>query len=347
MLFAVPASGQEGGDLHLRAVFDRLSSPAPGVSVAVANAPPGPPAITVTNTSKTVFEVLGFDFEPFLRISSAGVQGNRASRAFYVTQDATGSGSIPSTAHAGAVPKWVALSRTGTWHWFEPRARWQKAIPAATLSARKPVTLGSWIVGARYDSAPVSILGRIVWKPVLGAVRVRFARPPTAVRGLRITLLQGALPGIAVTNDSGKLFEITGRDGAPFARVGPSGVDVNVESATWRDTMRLSGSAPKGTAWRHTQDAPVLAWLERRAAYFAEEPPRAVIESRRTAILLRWHVPATLDGAPKPIDGVTEWVPADRAGRPPKLAVVVAAGAAAIGVAFGAFRRRHSRAARV
>jgi len=308
LFWAGPALAQEGGDPHLRAAVDRISPDTPAITVTIANAPPAPPALTVTNTSTTILEIEGFDLEPFLRIGPGGVQGNKHSRAFYNSQDPTGSAGVPPEAKAGAIPAWVNLAKTPTWRWFERRAQWRNPVPGSVRETKTVATLGPWTVPARYGAQRISIEGHMFYKPTLGTILARLVRTPT---GIQVALGQGPVPGLVVTNPSQKTLEVTGRDGVVFARVGPRGVDVNVNSPTWRDTKKLAQPAPGAlVAFTHTQDQPVLSWLERRASYPSEDPPASVESGGKRVTLVRWSVPATLDGAAAPIDGVTEWIPA-------------------------------------
>ncbi|MFN2641085.1 MAG: hypothetical protein ABR548_04205 [Actinomycetota bacterium] len=342
-LLPMSSSGQEGGDPHVRAVLDRIAPPVAAVTVVVSSAPPAPPTFTATNTSATALDILGFDFEPFLRISAKGVQGNKTSRAFYVTQDPTGVSAVPPVAHAGAKPAWTQLSKANTWRWFEPRAQWRQVISPAIRKTKTSVTLGPWSIRARYGSTATTIEGHIVYKPTLGRLRAKLVEVPKSSPKLKVQVVQGTIPGIVVTNASGKVLEIAGRDDKPFARVGPQGVDVNVSSPTWRDTKNISGTAPSEPKWQHLQGSPVLAWLETRAQYPSEEPPRSLITKHVT--LLRWKIDATLDGAAVKIEGVTEWIPvAGLTSEAFPWPAVASIGAVVVGSAVGLFLLRRRRA---
>jgi hypothetical protein len=211
---------------------------------------------------------------------------------------------LPPSVRANAPPVWRTVASQPRWRWWERRAQWRSILPQGVGSSKVPVTLGPWSVPARYGSTLVRLTGTLLWKPLLGVFQARLTTVPPS--GVTIAMLQGPVPGLIVTNRSGDVLEVTSRDGATFARVGPAGVDVNLASATARDTPRFFALGTTG--WKHVQDAPVLSWLERRARYEGAEPvaPAAL---KRT-VFLRWTVGATLGGRPLPIAGVTEWIPA-------------------------------------
>ena len=84
---------------------------------------------------------------------------------------------------------------------------------------------------------------------------------------------------------------VVGALGEPFARIGPSGVEVNLHSPTWIDNARsrdqdVSGLVADPTAspaWTVAATQPSLAWLELRGQ---------VPEGRQRVV---WRIPIESD----------------------------------------------------
>lgn len=342
--FGLRLAAAEGNDPRVRAVVDAIEPAADGVSLTIRNAAPAPPELTVRNVSGKPLELIGYDFEPFVRIGPDGVFANRRSRTYYVTQDPTGTAAAPKDARAGAPPAWVRLGPGDGWRWFEGRAVWKQPIPQAIATGDQQATLGTWSLPAKLGGSAITFKGHTIFRPILGELRARLVRVEPAVEGLTVNVLQGPVPGLIAQNGSGQTVEITGRDGLPFARLSSAGVDVNLDSATARDNPRFGSTGASG--WVHVQDTQVLSWLERRAVYENEDPPG---DPRQPAELVRWEVPFTLGGSSKAtIRGVTEWQPLVSSATPPERsgssAFALAAAAVVILVfaatAIAGFRRR-------
>jgi hypothetical protein len=115
---------------------------------------------------------------------------------------------------------------------------------------------------------------------------------------------------------------VLGRDGEPFARVGPSGVEVNSHSPTWADNARaqdqdlaaaaalIDPSAPP--EWTPVSATPSYSWLEFRGLYERVRPPRRVLDRHKTAVLRAWTVPLEQSGRRVDVRGETVWKPVKR-----------------------------------
>ncbi len=321
LLASPPAGSHQVSDPHLHARFDGIAPDLPQVKVEVRNQPPSPPMIVLSNASQNVVEITGTGGEPMVRIGPKGVEVNRTSRTFYLSQDAIGEGGFPPSARPGAAPVWATVTTRPEWRWFERRiaAAGHKVAPEVLASAKRPVDLGSWSIPGRVGDAVFHIEGKLFWRPILGSIRSRVSAVQPKITGLEVRLLPGAVPGMFVANRTDKTLEISGRDGMAFARIGPSGVEINENSPTWRDTKNQPPAKSAEPSWKKQQETPLLSWLERRAAFESDDPPEIVEQSGRRLVLVTWTIGASLDRAPLRIRGVTEWVPIGKAtseGRP-------------------------------
>lgn len=296
-----------------------------------------PPLLVVRNATGRVLTILDDTGAPFLRARAGVVEGNVRS-AFL--GPAISPNAPASPAPAGPQPQWRKLGTGDTLRWYDVRAAYDEHAPA---DPAKAATLKRFTIPLLLDQERATIDGAVTWKPIRGTIQARFASTEPADPKIAVRLADGPIPAIQLTNTSGRTIQITGRDGAPFARIGPGGITVNVNSATYRDTRSQQADAlPAAPDWQ-PQSGTVLVWLERRAAYDGD-PPDDVVAARRPRTIGRWSVPGTIDGAPFAIRGTLRWIPAAAsAGTTPSRFpwIPVAAGAAvlAAGVALIARRR--------
>ncbi|MEI8337514.1 MAG: hypothetical protein WCG37_11715, partial [Actinomycetes bacterium] len=80
--------------------------------------------IELNNSGPNTVVVIGYDREPYLRISPSGVEVNRRSPATFLNRSATPSGSLPDGLNARATPLWESISKVPTARWHDHRAHW-------------------------------------------------------------------------------------------------------------------------------------------------------------------------------------------------------------------------------
>ena len=104
--------------------------------------------------------------------------------------------------------------------------------------------------------------------------------------------------------------------------IGPDGVEANRHSPTWIDNARardqdLAAAAAEADPdaapdWTLVSSAPSTSWLEFRGNYARGEPPRAVVDAKKTAVLRRWSVPIEQGERRVEVRGATIWRPGSR-----------------------------------
>jgi hypothetical protein len=345
-LFAAPTQAHSPFDPRIRVEVDGLSPASPDVRVVASFDVGGlPPRMTARNDGTAVLEIPAAGGEPLFRIGPDGSFGNVRSPSYRSAVDPFRVLGAPAT-KSGPGPDWRKLSADPIWRWYEDRANLHGRVPAAIAATAGPVDVARWHIPAKLGGKAISIAGRIVWKAPKGQIRARVLPPRWAPKGVEVTALQGPLPGLQVRNSTPVVFEILGRDNAPFARIGASGVDVNTQSVTWADSKGIPEPAGAGPRWRHETDLPVLIWVESRAAYGRSDPPEEVERGKKEQVLLRWEVPASLGGKHVVIQGETYWRPlgvaTKRSGAP--YVTIVALVILAAGAGYFV-RRRAGRAA--
>src|ERR1700712_5489494 len=126
---AVPTAAlAHQGNPNMKSVIRALTPHVPGVSLQVLG---GDDRFQLTNRSTQTVLVLGYDGEPYARLTPDGtVSVNHNSPAFYLTTDRYGAVIVPKTARASAAPNWQVLDKTGVFEWHDHRMHYMaRGVP--------------------------------------------------------------------------------------------------------------------------------------------------------------------------------------------------------------------------
>jgi len=315
---AAPAAAH-GSDPGVRTVLDTVEPQLLGVTMQVAASVTA--QLVVANPNPTELSVLDDGGQPFLRIGADGVLANLASPSWYLSNSPNGDATVPPDAQPGAPPRWARVSAEAAWGWFDHRLHpAPRGVPRATRHAHKTTTLGEWTIPFDFGGMPVTASGRVIYEPERGAVTARLRGPARPFRGVAVQLAPGRVPALFLSNRGSEAVVVLGRDGEPFARVGPDGVEVNRHSPTWADNARAQGQDLTVAAsivdpgappeWAAVTSAPSYSWLEFRGSYARDRPPRRVLDGHETAVLREWSVPIERGGRRVKVRGETIWKPA-------------------------------------
>ncbi|MEO6156647.1 MAG: hypothetical protein ABIQ39_03350, partial [Ilumatobacteraceae bacterium] len=113
-------------------------------------------------------QVDGYENEPYLRFSSAGVERNVHSPATYLNQNRYANVSVPATADAKAAPQWEHVSGSHTMRWHDHLTHWMAPVPPAVVQtdpSSTHVIIDRWQVPLLVDGHPVTVNGRLLWVP--------------------------------------------------------------------------------------------------------------------------------------------------------------------------------------
>ena len=183
--------------------------------------------------------VLGYQDNPYLRVSGGGVEQNILASDVYINRTRLGGGDIPKSADDAAAPKWVKISTDPVARWHDHRVHWMAAAPPEGVqrNRNKHQTVQRFEVTVRQGGTDHIINGRLDWVPgpsptpfvagavlvavllaLLGAVATR--RPGVDQFVIRLTIL---LLGLLVVADAihlaGIAFGVRGRVGGGLSRM--------------------------------------------------------------------------------------------------------------------------------
>ena len=152
-------------------------------------------------TGKTV-AVPGYDDEPYLRFLPGGeVDANANSPAKYLNEIRFGTPdtvTVPIAALKGGKPKWVKVSGSGSYKWFDHRIHWMEKQPPPVVRDRsKRTRIFDWKVPAKVGGTPVTVAGTLSWVPAsssssglsTGAI-IAIVAAALALLGLTLVLLR-------------------------------------------------------------------------------------------------------------------------------------------------------------
>jgi len=125
----------------------------------------GAQRLSVSVTGATQVEVLGYDGEPFLRLSGDGAWLNERSTT---TWSVAGARVLPASGLSErAAPRWKKVSDTGTWRWHDARTHWPGYAPPPPVQEHpdRRQQVGVWTLPILVAGHPGAITGRIDWIP--------------------------------------------------------------------------------------------------------------------------------------------------------------------------------------
>ena len=138
------------------------ADPAPG-GLQVQTLPGRLPGVFLSAPQDVPVAVEGRDGEPFLRITSAGVEVNTRSRTHVEDRQARGEvAGPPSPTPVFELVAPGALSYT----WLDARLRYPEDLPPAdVLRAGEPTVVQEWEVPVEVEGAPAALTGEVTWVP--------------------------------------------------------------------------------------------------------------------------------------------------------------------------------------
>jgi hypothetical protein len=164
-LVATAAGPAAAGDPFANYVTE-VTGIKPALPGVTATAPRDGADIEVTNTTATPLIVLGYQGEPYLKITDHGVWQNQLSPATYLNREYS-IDSIPGSVDTHKAPEWKNLSDGSTARWHDHRIHWMGAVEPPDVAGDKghPHLIKSWQIGLEYGTRKADIDGTLSWQP--------------------------------------------------------------------------------------------------------------------------------------------------------------------------------------
>jgi hypothetical protein len=278
-----------------RASLDALPSALQGVTVQLVDTLGA--QLVVDNKTTKPLVILASDGQPFLRISSIGVEANVRHQEWL---DSYLPGGLPHreiVAGEGNKPDWRMVRKTSHWGWFDERLKVEGAEAK------------SWRIPVRYGDVDTAITGKFVAALATGLWQSSWHRPPKLPKGISILLIPGQPFGLMLSNKSQHTVEVLDRQQQAFLRINSKGTFANTHNTLWQKTAVQSAlrQAHK-QAWQKVSDSPLYTWVEPRTLPAADAS---------TTTLQRWNITLLIDGKPTALAGQSRWVKAPKRDTPP------------------------------
>jgi hypothetical protein len=166
LLSSQPAAAHStnGSDAtHYRTRLDGFTPPVAGLAASVD---PHGEWIQVSNATGSTLTILGYAHEPYLRVTSAGVEQNATSPTVTLNQSLFAD--ISQALTLLAAPQWVPLAAGNQVRWHDHRIHWMGAVrpPAVQAHPGTAQLIGTWTVHMTLNSQPVDLTGSLNWLPI-------------------------------------------------------------------------------------------------------------------------------------------------------------------------------------
>ncbi len=149
----------------------RITSVAPsrdGLTVEVIDS--GGQVRLSNNTGEQVI-VLGYQGEPYLRITAQGTEENLRSPATFLNKTRDGLGAVPPDVDSKAPPRWQRTSSSLSVSWHDHRTHWMSSAPPLEVRAepdRAHVIFAAWTISLLVGNEVVTVTGDLTWIPPPG-----------------------------------------------------------------------------------------------------------------------------------------------------------------------------------
>jgi hypothetical protein len=138
--------------------------------------------------------VLGYEGEPYLRISDGGVEQNERSPAVFMNRDTTVTATPPASFDANAAPRWRRISSGRVARWHDHRVH-----PSGKVGSHEQEHGFGWTIDLLVADRPVAVQGR-----------TRSLDPPPGALWLLLAAGLGALTGLAASRAHARALAIVG-----------------------------------------------------------------------------------------------------------------------------------------
>jgi len=163
-LLAGPAASALAKDAGVVSELRGTRPPVSGLELEVAG---GDRFLSLQNGTGKQVIVMGYEDEPYLRfLPNRVVEENTRSPSKYANEDRYALTPLPPQANSEAPPRWRAVSRDGTYRWFDHRIHsMERGTPPQVKDESVRTKIFDWRVPMTVGSARVAALGTLEWVP--------------------------------------------------------------------------------------------------------------------------------------------------------------------------------------
>lgn len=136
--------------------------------------------------------------------------------------------------------------------------------------------------------------------------------------GVAFGIVDSVVPELSAKNGTDRALDVLDKYGDPYLRIGPGGVQGNLNSAEFyrssdpSDTARVPARAGKvgaAPAWVTLSRDPAWAWFDSRVRSDIDVAPADVVVSHRRTVLATWSIPLRYAGNQARLDGQVVYAP--------------------------------------
>jgi hypothetical protein len=148
-------------------VVSELRGTRPAVSGLELEVADGDRFLSLRNETGKQVIVKGYEDEPYLRfLPNRVVEENLRSPSKYANEDRYALTPLPPQANSAAAPKWRAVSRDGSYKWFDHRIHsMERGTPPQVKDESVRTKIFDWRVPMTVGTAPVAAVGTLEWVP--------------------------------------------------------------------------------------------------------------------------------------------------------------------------------------
>jgi hypothetical protein len=174
------AHGEGGAPLGYSSTVTVIAPEVPGVSVEVLDADD---RLLLANESGATVIVLGYDGEPYLKVTPEAVFQNIRSPAAYLNEDRYADVDLPPIVDSSAPPEWRQVADEPRAEWHDHRIHWMSAVapPVVQDDPGSAHRILDWEVPLEVDGDAVTVSGTLDYSPVdVGGLSPVLLAPPVA-----------------------------------------------------------------------------------------------------------------------------------------------------------------------
>jgi hypothetical protein len=153
-------------------------------------------------------------------------------------------------------------------------------------------------------------LGSSPVHPVLGPL-------PPALAGLTVEVAETLAPQVLVTNHGPAVLSVLDESGRPFVRIGPKGVEADLNALAWYKTLSTSAVPEPAAArdprspanWHLIDHGRSFGWFDPRLAVARYAPTPAMRAADVPASTGDWRIPVRIGATATALSGHFEYVP--------------------------------------